>query len=183
MEWQPSWHDVKNASPAADPSPSEKTGAGKRAILPALHLWQKAIAAKLRKVTRHIDTGSYIQPAQYAAAEWMQPYFAEYTLKWNPYALHSHEAVIRNHITPALCKMKLQALNTVQIQTFVNSFCRPVMQRRQSTLAQNCTERLWCSASRSGSAGNRLGTPFAVPTSTASTVPHTRRRQLLYETP
>lgn len=109
----------------------------------------------------------------------MQTYFAEYTLKWNPFALHFYEAVIRNHITPALGKMKLQALNTVQIQTFVNSFCRPVMQRRQSTLVQNCKERLWCSASRSGSAGNRLGTPFAVPTSTASTVPHTRRRQLL----
>ena len=178
MEWRPSWHDVKSASPAADPSPSEKTDAGKRAILPALHF-----AAKLRKVMRHIDTGSYTQPAQYAAAEWMQPYFAEYTLKWNPFALHFYEAVIRNHITPALGKMKLQALNTVQIQTLVNSFCRPVMQRRQSTLAQNCTERLWCSASRSESAGNRLGTPFAVPTSTASTVPHTRRRQLLYETP
>ena len=87
---------------------------------------QKAVAAKLREVTRDIDTGSYIEPAQYTVAEWMQTYLAEYTMNLKPYALHSYEAVIRNHITPALGKIKLQALNTVQIQAFVNSLCRPV---------------------------------------------------------
>ena len=87
---------------------------------------QKAVAAKLREVTRDIDTGSYIEPAQYTVAEWMQTYLAEYTMNLKPYALHSYEAVIRNHITPALGKIKLQALNTVQIQAFVNSICRPV---------------------------------------------------------
>lgn len=87
---------------------------------------QKEVAAKLREVTRDIDTGSYIEPAQYTVAEWMQTYLAEYTMNLKPYALHSYEAVIRNHITPALGKIKLQALNTVQIQAFVNSLCRPV---------------------------------------------------------
>ena len=86
---------------------------------------QKEVAAKLREVTRDIDTGSYIEPAQYTVAEWMQTYLAEYTMNLKPYALHSYEAVIRNHITPALGKIKLQALTTVQIQAFVNSLCRP----------------------------------------------------------
>ena len=47
----------------------------------ALYLWQNAkeVAAKLREVTRDIDTGAYIEPAQYTVAEWMQTYLAEYT--------------------------------------------------------------------------------------------------------
>ena len=47
---------------------------------------QKAVAAKLREVTRDIDTGSYIEPAQYTVAEWMQTYLAEYTMNLKPYA-------------------------------------------------------------------------------------------------
>ena len=87
---------------------------------------QKEVASKLREVTRDIDEGSFIEPAQYTVAEWMQTYLDEYTMNLKPYALHSYEAVIRNHITPALGKIKLQALTTVQIQAFVNSLCRPI---------------------------------------------------------
>ena len=87
---------------------------------------QKEVASKLREVTRDIDEGSFIEPAQYTVAEWMKTYLDEYTMNLKPYALHSYEAVIRNHITPALGKIKLQALTTVQIQAFVNSLCRPI---------------------------------------------------------
>ena len=87
---------------------------------------QKELASKLREVTRDIDEGSFIEPAQYTVAEWMKTYLDEYTMNLKPYALHSYEAVIRNHITPALGKIKLQALTTVQIQAFVNSLCRPI---------------------------------------------------------
>ena len=82
---------------------------------------QKEVASKLREATRDIDEGSFIEPAQYTVAEWMKTYLDEYTMNLKPYALHSYEAVIRNQITPALGKIKLQALTTVQIEAFVNS--------------------------------------------------------------
>lgn len=85
---------------------------------------QKEVAAKLRAVTAEIDAGEYIEPAQYTVAEWLQTYLAEYTTNLKPYALQSYETTIRNHISPALGKIKLQALTTVQIQSFVNTLCR-----------------------------------------------------------
>ena len=41
---------------------------------------QKEVASKLREVTRDIDEGSFIEPAQYTVAEWMQTYLDEYTM-------------------------------------------------------------------------------------------------------
>lgn len=85
---------------------------------------QREVAAKLRSVTAEIDVGEYIEPAQYTVAEWMQTYLSEYTANLKPYALQSYVATNRNHISPAIGQIKLQALTTVQIQSFVNTLCR-----------------------------------------------------------
>lgn len=103
------WHDVNEESPAAEQSQSERMGAGKlrytsgtdpatgKLIRHSIYgKTQKEVASKLREVTRDIDEGSFIEPAQYTVAEWMQTYLDEYTMNLKPYALHSYEAVIRN---------------------------------------------------------------------------------------
>ncbi|MDO4269364.1 MAG: N-terminal phage integrase SAM-like domain-containing protein [Eubacteriales bacterium] len=87
---------------------------------------QKEVSAKLRAVTSEIDSGDFIEPARFTVAEWMGTYLSEYTPNLKPYALQSYEAANRNHIVPALGKIKLQSLNTIQIQTFINLLSRPV---------------------------------------------------------
>lgn len=87
---------------------------------------QKEVSVRLRAVTSEIDTGDYIETVQFTVSDWMKTYLSEYTSNLKPYALQSYEAINRNHITPALGKIKLQSLNTIQIQTFVNLLSRPV---------------------------------------------------------
>ncbi len=74
----------------------------------------------LRALTVDIDNGKYCEPSKMALAEWMTTWLAEYCIDIKSSTKTQYDAYIRNHIVPALGKVKLFQLSPHQVQQFVN---------------------------------------------------------------
>ena len=81
---------------------------------------QKEVREELRAMTAEVDQGTYQEPCKMTVEEWLDIWLKEYTGNTKPHTRKSYEAVIQNHIIPALGSQKLSALSSVAVQKFVN---------------------------------------------------------------
>ena len=82
---------------------------------------QKEVREKLIEALNDINHGCYVAPSKQTLAEWLDMWlelYVEHNVK--PYTEDSYRSVCRVHIKPALGKIKLSALTTLQIQRFYN---------------------------------------------------------------
>lgn len=83
---------------------------------------QKEVREKLSKVTAELDEGSYVEPAKQTLGEWLDTWmetYVKYSVK--PYTQDCYQRVCDCHIKPALGKVQLSKLTTLQVQKFYNS--------------------------------------------------------------
>ena len=74
----------------------------------------------LRALTVAVDEGKYIEPSKMTVGEWLTIWLDEYCVDIKSSTKVQYAAYIKNHIAPALGKVKLSALQPHQVQTFVN---------------------------------------------------------------
>lgn len=80
--------------------------------------------AALRKVTSQVDSRDYIDPQRMLLSEWLTVWMDEYCADVKASTMTQYEGYVRNHINPAIGKVKLCALQPKQVQAFVNGLTR-----------------------------------------------------------
>lgn len=85
---------------------------------------QAEVRRKLQEAAVAVDQGTYQDPHSLTVREWMDVWTAEYLGNVKPFTVASYKTQVRNHITPALGAVKLQALTAPQIQSFYNTLLK-----------------------------------------------------------
>lgn len=78
----------------------------------------------LRKVTSQVDSRDYIDPQRMLLSEWLAVWMDEYCADVKASTMTQYEGYVRNHINPAIGKVKLCDLQPKQVQRFVNGVTR-----------------------------------------------------------
>lgn len=86
---------------------------------------QKEVSQKLKAATAAIDSGTYTAPCKMTLGQWLDIWKEEYLGAVKPSTVCSYKATIRNHLTPGLGAIRLDALDSHTIQSFYNSLEKP----------------------------------------------------------
>ena len=78
-------------------------------------------AKKLRTATAAIDAGTYLEPRRMLLSEWLDIWLSEYCGAIKPGTLKCYRDAVRNHIVPALGRVRLCELQPHDVQRFINS--------------------------------------------------------------
>lgn len=78
-------------------------------------------AKKLRAATAAIDAGTYLEPRRMQLSEWLDIWLSEYCGAIKPGTLKCYRDAVRNHIVPALGRVRLCELLPHDVQRFINS--------------------------------------------------------------
>ena len=81
---------------------------------------QKEVREKLRKITSEIDEGSYFEPSDMRLKDWLDTWMKDYLKDVKPRTVASYCSTVKNHIKPALGRIRLKALTPVNVQVFIN---------------------------------------------------------------
>lgn len=85
---------------------------------------QKEVRQKLTAIQADIDNGIYQAPTKLTLSAWLDTWQKDYLGDVKPRTVDSYKNTVRLHILPAIGKVKIQSLSTVQIQTFYNGLQR-----------------------------------------------------------
>ncbi len=100
-------------------------GTGKQKQKSVTGKTQKEVAQKLRQVTNELDRGTYLEPCKMTLGQWLDIWQKTYLGNVKPRTVEAYNSEITNHIRPALGAIKLEALNTPDIQEFYNGLFKP----------------------------------------------------------
>lgn len=78
-------------------------------------------AKKLRTATAAIDAGTYLVLRRMQLSEWLDIWLSEYCGAIKPGTLKCYRDAVRNHIVPALGRVRLCELQPHDVQRFINS--------------------------------------------------------------
>jgi integrase len=83
---------------------------------------QAAVRKQMTAVLRELDNGTYQAPNRITVSAWFREWLDTFCAnKVKPLTLQSYEAVVKNHITPAIGAMELQAVKGTHIQRIYNT--------------------------------------------------------------
>ena len=86
---------------------------------------QREVRQKLSMATSQLDAGDYVPNDRTTVAAWLQFWLTEYaTPSVKPLTLKNYTSSVKNHIAPALGRVKLQSLTAMQVQRFYNDLLR-----------------------------------------------------------
>lgn len=78
------------------------------------------VAQKMRTVICAMESGTYVPPNKLTLGQWLDTWTEEYIGNVKSSTAAAYKASIRTHIKPRLGAVRLDALTTHMIQTFVN---------------------------------------------------------------
>ena len=81
---------------------------------------QKECAKKLREAISAVDAGTYVEPSKMTVEQWLNTWLAEYCKDIKMRTLDKYRSTVRIHLIPALGRIKLSALNKIQVQQAIN---------------------------------------------------------------
>ena len=81
---------------------------------------QEEVAAKLRKITSEIDSGSYMEPSKMTVKEWFEIWLSDYMGDKKPLTVQQYRSMAETHIYPEIGAVKLSKLTSPQLQKFYN---------------------------------------------------------------
>lgn len=100
-------------------------GTGKQKQKSVTGKTQKEVAQKLRQITNELDRGTYLEPCKMTLGQWLDIWQKTYLGSVKPRTVEAYQSDIKNHIKPAMGAIKLEALNTPDIQAFYNRLFKP----------------------------------------------------------
>ena len=83
---------------------------------------QTECAKKLRAAINAVDTGTYVEPSKLTVEQWLNTWLDDYCKDIKMRTLDKYRSTVRLHLIPALGKIKLSALNKIQVQHAFNRF-------------------------------------------------------------
>lgn len=97
-------------------------GTGKQVQRSVYGATQKEVRQKLAQAVAALDNGTYQAPNKITVKEWMTEWLTTFCAnKVKPLTYQSYEAIIKNHVTPAMGAVELQAVKGTHIQRLYNS--------------------------------------------------------------
>ena len=75
---------------------------------------------KLHAAINAVDTGTYIEPSKMTVEQWLNTWLDEYCKAIKMRTMDKYRSTVRLHLIPALGKVKLSALNKIQVQQAFN---------------------------------------------------------------
>ncbi len=86
---------------------------------------QSDVLKAMRAAQKAADDGTYLEPVKLTVGKWLMVWPEEYCRPGaKPMTYSTYKSRIETHIIPALGKIRLTALNAMQIQSFYNSLQR-----------------------------------------------------------
>lgn len=82
---------------------------------------QKECAEKLKELQREVDSGTYVKPAKMTVSQWLDIWLVDYCVNVKPRTLVEYKNTVENHFKPAIGKIQLSDLNTMQVQRMANN--------------------------------------------------------------
>jgi len=86
---------------------------------------QKEVREKMQAAAVELNSGTYKEPLKMTVGEWLDVWLTEYLGGVKPMTVLNYTQHVNNHIKPALGAIKLEALNTHEIQSFYNDLQKP----------------------------------------------------------
>ena len=86
---------------------------------------QKEVREKMQAAAVELNRGTYKEPLKMTVSEWLDIWLAEYLGGVKPMTVLNYTQHVNNHIKPALGAIKLETLNTHEIQSFYNDLQKP----------------------------------------------------------
>lgn len=86
---------------------------------------QQEVRKKLAQITASIDAGTYKEPCRLTVGQWLDIWLSEYTNGVKASTAYLYSETARLYIRPSLDRVKLEALNTHQIQSLYNRLGKP----------------------------------------------------------
>ena len=86
---------------------------------------QKEVREKMQAAAVELNSGTYKEPLKMTVSEWLDIWLREYLGGVKPMTVLNYTQHVKNHIKPALGAIKLEALNTHEIQSFYNDLQKP----------------------------------------------------------
>ena len=86
---------------------------------------QQEVRKKLAQITASIDAGTYKEPCRLTVGQWLDVWLAEYTNGVKASTAYLYGETARLYIRPSLERVKLETLNTHQIQSLYNKLGKP----------------------------------------------------------
>ena len=97
-------------------------GTGKQIQRSVYGATQKEVRQKLAQAVAALDNGTYQAPNKITVKEWMTEWLTTFCAnKVKPLTYQSYEAIIKNHVTPVMGAVELQAVKGTHIQRLYNS--------------------------------------------------------------
>lgn len=85
---------------------------------------QKEVREKMQAAAVALTDNTYQEPSKLSVGEWLDIWETEYLGAVKPRTVDSYKSTIRNYLKPALGAVKLQAVQTPQIQKFINGLTK-----------------------------------------------------------
>lgn len=82
---------------------------------------QKDVKKKISELKNEIAAGEYVKPSDMTVESWLNIWLNTYCVHLKPLTLSSYKTIIEKHILRELNDVPLQALNTYDIQSFINN--------------------------------------------------------------
>lgn len=111
---------------------------------------QKEVMQKLTAATAAIDSGTYIQPSKQTLGQWLDVWEKTYLSGVKPRTRAIYADNIRLHIKPALGAVRLEALNTHEIQRSITPWESRAGRARRALLLRLSRTFTVCSTRRCG---------------------------------
>ena len=82
---------------------------------------QKDVMNKISALKSEVAAGEYVKPSDMTVELWLNIWLDTYCVHLKPLTLSSYKTIIEKHILSELNNVPLQALNTYDIQAFINN--------------------------------------------------------------
>ena len=100
-------------------------GSGKQIQRSVYGTTQREVRQKLAAAVAALDKGVYQAPNKITVSQWMSEWLTTFCSgKVKPLTLQSYAGIIKNHITPAIGAVELQAVKGTHIQRLYNSMTK-----------------------------------------------------------
>ena len=77
---------------------------------------QKEVREKMQALQVQLNNKTYIEPSKMTVEQWFNRWEEDYLVSIKPRTADSYKSIIKNYLLPSLGKVKLQSLQTAQIQ-------------------------------------------------------------------
>ena len=120
------------------------------------HFTQKQADKAMRELQAEFNNGTYVENNDITVAEYFNDWLATYIVPHkSPTTAHTYDYNVRNYILPKFGNLKLQDLNTIEIQKWFNSLKVSPLSGRK--LSPKTTRNIWLNFSAALKRAVQLG--------------------------